>query len=207
MTFTQALTLFMLLVVYGAHGEESAGAALPPKPYQYDDDPDHFNEQKIKDAAQVTETWHVTKRNTPATGYKCHSATKVAFDGRNYTYLFSVQNATTEVYIKWNVTMTPEATVPHEEANAVLYYYLNRDMYPEAPKLLSKLMTYSPDEKCAVLVTTVNTDDGPFRTCMIVKTNPTLEQQTPPKCKSVYDEYCPHIPVITEDTPWDPSCQ
>uniref|UniRef100_A0A131Z5S5 Lipocalin n=1 Tax=Rhipicephalus appendiculatus TaxID=34631 RepID=A0A131Z5S5_RHIAP len=126
MMLTQAIGLFLVFATYVAHAEESSDSAgKKPLP---EENPIYFPEQHISDVAEVNETWVVTRRNVPPTGYNCHSATKVSGEGDTYTYLFSVRNETTKQYIKWNVTMTAVTTGNHTVPNAVQYTYLNRNI-------------------------------------------------------------------------------
>ncbi|KAL1443795.1 hypothetical protein MTO96_045828, partial [Rhipicephalus appendiculatus] len=113
----------MLITACAAQAESQPGAVQRKPAPEYEEDPDHFNEQNIEEVADVDETWYIKKRNVPNTGYTCHSATKLGTEGVDYIYKFSVRNAT-QHYIEWNVTMTPARTGKHEEPNAVRYYYL-----------------------------------------------------------------------------------
>uniref|UniRef100_A0A224YM67 Lipocalin n=1 Tax=Rhipicephalus zambeziensis TaxID=60191 RepID=A0A224YM67_9ACAR len=205
--FAQALGLFMLFAAYAVQAKDPAGAT--PKPgYKYEEDPAHFADQKVEKLAEVGETWFVTKRNLPPTGFTCHSAKKVLKGDGDYTYLFNVRNGTSgDQYIEWNVTMTPVTTRNHTKPNAVRYYYLPRDMYPKQTQQTSKLMTYDSEEGCAVLATVVVIPNvGLYRACMVVQTKSTVDRDTPGKCNNVYNTYCPHYEEM-EDTPWDATCK
>ncbi|KAL1476811.1 hypothetical protein MTO96_036225 [Rhipicephalus appendiculatus] len=151
MMLTQAIGLFLVFATYVAHAQDSPASSGDPLP---EENPIFYDEQHISDVAEVNETWVVTKRDVPPTGYNCHSATKVSGEGDTYTYLFSVRNETTKQYIKWNVTMTAVTTGNHTVPNAVQYTYLNPQLYPEAKPQISKLMTEDKDG-CALFVTEV----------------------------------------------------
>ncbi|XP_037524157.1 uncharacterized protein LOC119401430 [Rhipicephalus sanguineus] len=200
MLLTQAVGLLVVFAVYAAHAEETT-----TKPYE--DDPSHSSEQDISKAAEVTDNWVVKRRNIPSTGYSCHSATRLSGDGTTYKYKFSVRNDTTQQLITWEVDMTTKTTDGHEKPNAVSYKYLNEQLYPGAPTLVSKLMTEDLDGGCALFVTPFQFPGvGEYKVCMLVMKKSKVTGGIPEKCESVYSEHCPHL-VPEEDEPWKTDCQ
>uniref|UniRef100_A0A131YHB9 Lipocalin n=1 Tax=Rhipicephalus appendiculatus TaxID=34631 RepID=A0A131YHB9_RHIAP len=208
MMFAQALGLLMLFAAYAVQAKYPAGETQTPT-YRYEEDPEHSEEQKVEELAEVGDTWFVKKRNLPPTGFTCHSATKVLEGEGDYTYLFNVRNGSSgEHYIKWNVTMTPVTTRDHTKPNAVRYYYLPRKMYPTQTQQTSKLMTYDSKEGCAVFVTVVVIPQiGLHRACMAVQTRSSVQRNISARCNNVYSTYCPYNPALGEDTPWDDTCK
>ncbi|XP_037572802.1 uncharacterized protein LOC119455465 [Dermacentor silvarum] len=178
-------------------GIQRPGYGFHPLPYE--ENPQHFHEQLLRDLIEIAEPIFIKKRNYETnTLNRCHSAQKILqlYDG-SFWYNLNVRTLTRAGYQHYTFPniATPFRTGQHLYPNALLYRFT-----PGHPEVLRKILTINKRLGCAVLVE--ERSDG-RKGCQLVQTSSTIDYPVPQQCQRAYDENCKGKSI----TLYEPSCK
>uniref|UniRef100_A0A0C9SFD1 Putative salivary lipocalin n=1 Tax=Amblyomma americanum TaxID=6943 RepID=A0A0C9SFD1_AMBAM len=162
-----------------------AAANSKPKDVPYEDDPQHFNEQKFSTMKQMEGQYFVKKWSYTNTSFRCHSARRLDETGGtedgDVKYELKARNSTNN-YVSYKTKISPRTTNGHTESNAAKYKISRFDK-----RRTWKIMTANLTEECLVLVTTF---ENKTKACQLLISKKKAESQIRTPCEDVYDKNC-----------------
>uniref|UniRef100_G3MQI7 Licpodalin-4 1 n=1 Tax=Amblyomma maculatum TaxID=34609 RepID=G3MQI7_AMBMU len=171
------------------------GTETEPDPYE--EDCQHFSEQKIKDLVNTNGPLYVKLRNYDTkTLYRCHSMQNLGEISENvYKYRLRALYPRNRTFTEYYINSTLWESGFHDEPNAANYTEHNNNV-------TVKLMTKNDNNTCFVLVRYTKQNE---RHCDILMTRETVQSRIPESCGAVYLQHCTNYTGFSVEL-WKKSC-
>uniref|UniRef100_A0A023GAJ6 Putative licpodalin-4 1 n=1 Tax=Amblyomma triste TaxID=251400 RepID=A0A023GAJ6_AMBTT len=185
--FALAVCVSLLVVVSGTETE----------PAPYEEECDHFSEQKIMDMVEIKKPLYVKLRNYETrTQYGCHSIQNVGQLLENvYRYKMRARDKRYHNYTEYYINSTLWKSGWHTEYNAANYTEHDKNV-------TVKLMTRNENKTCFILVKYSAEDK---KQCDLLMTKETVRERIPQWCGEIYKKHCTNYTEYSVEL-WKESC-